>query len=95
MLSPLFGAGAFDDDGHWLSEFLQLDFALAIDFKSSWERMQEEVMDSTLGGPLLVTQQRTLDAHVVSGQLQRALTRQREDCWQRQMHAQMMAWTRA
>ena len=67
-------------NGHRLSlfEFLQLDFELAISFKSSWDLMQREVMNSTRGGPLGDVAE---DAgRGCDGQLQRLITRQREDC---------------
>ena len=51
--------------------------------------MQREVMNDTLGGPLASDAE---DAgRGCHGQLQRAITKQREDCWQRQLHSLIMA----
>ena len=76
MLEPVFGAGAFAAGGHRLEQWLDTRSPEAMAFFLAWMRCQAGVRDTDVRGPL---DDEPHQAGVVSaGQLQHAITVQRE-----------------
>lgn len=88
MLTPLFGAGAFDAGGHRFATFAARLSGLGADFFACWQGMRSEFSVPPATGPL---SELAADAgRATSYRLQHLLTAQRESHWATQLHTEVM-----
>ena len=102
MLMPLFGPGAFDGaypraarfsrilSAHGVGALRRHQLPSVLAFQMAWFELQQEMVGSTVTGPLDVTEGAAGDGRSSTAGLQRLITAQREQRMRDQLHHEIM-----